>query len=95
MTLLKLGGPFTFGIERDEKRARLIVYNNGAEEVCRKELFSNLERFIRGDETRLFKGRLKLIKKDGHIGIEVKGEMTGMIGADDLLNYLAKAKETK
>jgi len=46
MTVFKLDDELSFTIECCEKRARLIVYKNGREDVCRKETFGKLKRFL-------------------------------------------------
>jgi hypothetical protein len=88
MNSLKLNAPFSLGIEIDKKRARLIVYNNGVEEVCRKEYLNKFTRFISSEDERLFKGRLQLFKHEGGIGIEVKGKYAGTIKPEYLLLLL-------
>jgi hypothetical protein len=72
--------------------ARLIVYKDGVENVCRKEGFRKLQRFITSDEKTLFGGRLRLHKKIEDISIEVKGKIEGLIKADDFLKYLSDVK---
>ncbi|HEY2581840.1 MAG TPA: hypothetical protein VGI43_08540 [Mucilaginibacter sp.] len=90
MIALKLNSEFSFAIEHCEKQARLIVYKNGLEDVCRKETFGNLQRFIETERGRLFKGRLRLDKYNGVI--EVKGELVGIIKTGDFSHYLKDAK---
>ncbi|HEY4322735.1 MAG TPA: hypothetical protein VGN20_02085 [Mucilaginibacter sp.] len=92
MIALKLNNEFSFAIERCEKRARLIVYKNGLEDVCRKETFGNLQRFILADQGHLFKGRLQLDKNEGNIKVEVKGELIGIINNDDFGDFLEDVK---
>jgi hypothetical protein len=92
MTVFKLDDELSFAIERSEKRARLIVYKNGVENVCRKETFGNLNRFILLDEGHLFKGRLQLNKDNTGIGIEVKGKLMGTIKTEEFLSCLKEAK---
>jgi hypothetical protein len=92
MTSIKLENGFSFAIERHEKRARLIVYKDGVENVCRMESFKNIERFIRADEERIFKGRLQLSKNSEEIVIEVKGEIAGKMMTENFTGYLEKVK---
>jgi len=94
MTLLTLEHGFSFAIEQHEKQARLIVYKDGVENVCRRETFKNLERFIRSDSERIFKGRLQLYKNNGEIVIEVKGKIAGKMTTEDFRSYLEKVKNT-
>ncbi len=94
MTLLKLNNGLLLGIECYEKRARLVVYKNGVENVCRKESFKNLMRFVQADTGRLFKGRLQLFKSLSGIDIRVKGELTGTVEADDFKDCLEHVKNS-
>jgi len=94
MNGLKLNGHLSLRIQVDEKRVRLIIYNNGVEEVCRKEDLHKLIRYISSEDERLFKGRLQLFKHVGGIGIEVKGKYAGTIKPEYLLNCL-REKQTK
>ena len=88
MNGLKLNETQWLAIQPFNKRLRLIVYNNGMEEVCRKEYTRNLRRFLLDDEPRLFKGRLQLLRGDLGINVMVKGCLIGTIDAENLLNYL-------
>jgi len=92
MTQLKLEHGFSFAVEQFEKRVHLIVYKDGVENVCRRESFKNLERFILSDDEKLFKGRLRLYKNSKAIVIEVKGEIAGKMKAEDFTDYLEKVK---
>ncbi len=94
MTPVKLDNEFSFAIEQHEKRARLIVFKNGVENVCRRETFKNLERFTLSDSERIFKGRLQLYKNNGEIVIEVKGKIAGKMTTEDFRSYLEKVKNT-
>ena len=95
MTALILDDGLSFAIENNEKRARLIVYKDGVENVCRKETLKNLVRFMLSDEKRLFEGRLQLVKDAAGIGIEVKGQVAGTIKAEEFLNYLETLEKEK
>ena len=92
MNSLKLNEIQNLAIEPNEKQLRLVVFKNGTEDVCRKEYLDKLKRFILSDETRLFKGRLQLIKTPDSIGVEVKGTMAGYIKKDDFLGFLESKK---
>ena len=81
-----------FCIEPAEKQVRLVVLKNGAEWVCRKESYHKLDRFLKADMGRLFKGRLQLVLTDNNLGIEVKGSTVGVIPADDFRRQLLELK---
>ena len=86
--MVKLNEALDFAVELHEKQARLVIYKNQEEYVCRKETISHLKRFLKAEEMRIFKGRLQLWKKATDIFVEVKGETVGIIPADLLENYL-------
>ncbi|WP_428328769.1 hypothetical protein [Mucilaginibacter sp.] len=88
MTRLKLNNYQDFAIELLEKQARLIVYNNGVENVCRKERISKLKHFAQSTDDHLFKGRLQLHKSEVGIAVIVKGEIAGFISAEAFMNNL-------
>jgi hypothetical protein len=92
MNPVKLNEDMVFTVDRCEKRVRLIVYKGGVENVCRKETFKNIERFILSDEDGIFKGRLQLHKNIAGIGIKVKGKLIGTINAKEFLNCLEEIK---
>jgi len=92
MAAIKLNADFSFAIESDKKRARLIVYKGGVENVCRKESFKKLGQFIRSGEGRIFRGRLQLSKNQAGIAVEVMGKIEGMINVDDFINCLETAE---
>ena len=92
MIAIALDHGFSFAIEHFEKRARLIVYKGGVENVCRRESFKNLESFLRSDEESIFKGRLQLYKNAGEITVEVKGKLAGKITTEYFTVYLEKIK---
>ncbi len=97
MNILKLSSELSFAIEPLEKRVRLVVYNNGVENVCRMESIKNLENFIQSGDSHLFKGRLQLYKNAANIVVEVKGEIAGVIRSTEFIKLLeiAKGKEIK
>jgi hypothetical protein len=78
-------------VENCDNKVRLIVYKDGVENVCRKEAFGKLRRFITSDEKMLFGGRLRLHKNAEDIAVEVKGKIEGLIKADDFLKLLSDA----
>lgn len=81
MQTLKINNHVSFGIERNEKKVRLVVFDKKEELACRKETFGNLQRFIELDEGHAFKGRLQLFKKLDAIHVQVKGEKIGSVSA--------------
>jgi hypothetical protein len=91
MNSLKLNNAHSLTIEPEGKRVRVVVYNNGLEEVCRKEYLSKLIRFIGSDQEQVFKGRLRLFKTAKGIVVEVKNEIAGYISTNDFLNFLKNA----
>lgn len=93
MTKLQLSMDLYFSVEPYEKKARLIVYQNKEELVCRKETFKNLESFLQTKEARIFKGRLQLNKINQQIHIEVKGEVIGSISNVELKNMIENCKQ--
>ena len=92
MENLKLSDGHSLGIENGGKRVRLIVYNGGVENVCRKESLKKLEDFAQSGDNHLFKGRLQLFKDEVGINVDVKGKIVGRIPTADFINYLNKAK---
>jgi len=94
MITITLEHGFSFAMEHTGKRARLIIYKAGVENVCRMETFKNIERFIRSDDEKIFKGRLQLHKNSDEIVIEVKGEIAGTMTLEDFTSYLEKVKNT-
>jgi len=92
MNILKLNPGHTFAIENDGKQVRLVVYNNGVENVCRKSTIKSLIAFIQSGENHLFKGRLQLNKIPGGIGVLVKDRLVGEIPTGDFINCLEDAK---
>ncbi len=94
MIAITLDHGFSFAIEHFEKRARLIVYKDSVENVCRRESLKNLEGFILSDDEKLFKGRLQLYKNSEEIVIEVKGEIAGKMTIKDFTSYLERVKNT-
>lgn len=91
MISITLDETLQFGVENCGKKHRLIVYNNGVENVCRKESIKKLRQFIISDEKTLFGGRLRLHKNIAGIAIEVKGKIEGIIKVDDFLKLLSDA----
>lgn len=77
-----------FSIEPDNKKVRLVIYQNAEELVCRKENLSRIKQFLMQKEARLFKGRLQLSKVDQEIHVEVKGEVVGIIQRDDFVKMV-------
>jgi len=89
MQTLKINNNVSFGIERHEKKVRLVVFDKKEELACRKETFRNLQRFVELNEGHVFKGRLQLFKKLDAIHIQVKGEKIGSVSAMNLKKCLS------
>ncbi len=92
MLTMKINNGLNLGIERYEKKVRLVVLDRKNELACRKEIFSNLRKFIAAKEAHAFKGRLQLFKQGKHICIEVKGEKLRTVAAITFGNCLSKLK---
>ncbi len=92
MHTIKINNGLNLGIERDEKKVRLVVLDNKNELACRKETFGNLHKFIAAKDAHAFKGRLQLFKHRDIINVEVKGEKLGVVAAHTFGNYLSKLK---
>jgi len=70
---------YSLAFERDGNKVRLVVYQSGVENVCRKEVVKKLEKFTQLNEAHLFKGRLQLQKIETGITVIVKGQPVGII----------------
>ena len=92
MHTIKINNGLTLGIERVEKKVRLVVLDRKTELACRKETFSNLHKFIAAEDAHAFKGRLQLFKHRDIINVEVKGEKLGAIAVHTFDKCLAKLK---
>ncbi|MBB6002806.1 hypothetical protein [Arcicella rosea] len=88
--MIQLQAPaFTFNIFPHQEKLRLVVFTNDEEYVCRIESKKKLHHFLEEYDTRLFKGRLQLIKNQDDIAIQVKGKIVGELSIDvftELLN---------
>lgn len=93
MKILKLNDGYALGVENEDKKLRLIVYNNGVENVCHKSTFKNLSQFIQSSDNHLFKGRLQLYKDEVGVNIMVKGSIVGEISLPEFKNYLQTAQQ--
>ena len=93
MLTVRINKELDFGMERDERKLRLIVLDNKIELACRKETFGNLQRFIDADDAHAFKGRLQLYKHHNNISVELKGEKLGTIAAGKFKNFVAELKK--
>ena len=69
-----------------------MVYKDGVENVCRKESFKSLERFIWSDEQKMFKERLQLDKYREEIDVVVKGKIAGKMKVEDFAGFLENIK---
>ncbi|HEY9004319.1 MAG TPA: hypothetical protein VIM89_23385 [Mucilaginibacter sp.] len=95
MNRIKLDDKLSFFIEQEEKRLRLIVFNNNEELVCHKANPIDLKRFIESEEGHLFKGRLQLDKKDGSIFLSVKGDTIGAIDLPEFERLINQSYQPK
>ena len=86
--MMRLNDRHSLVIEISGRKARLVVYNNGVEKVCRRTTLKPLLEFVHAGENHLFKGRLQLFKNLEEITVLVKGEPVGEIKAETLLNCL-------
>jgi hypothetical protein len=77
-----------FHIELYENRLRLVIRKDGEEWICRKESFRNLYAFLKTEDSRLFKGRLQLVKQQQQVQIIAKGTAIGSMAADWLKDRL-------
>lgn len=95
MNPVKLNDAYFFTIESDGKKVRLIVTDGTNELVCRKETMNRLIRFCTEESSRIFKGRLQLLKQDGIISVEVKGNIIGTITTHLFLKHLNGIKNNE
>jgi len=63
--------------------------------VCRKARLSTLFSFAEIDEGHLFKGRLRLFKFDGAIGIHIKDELISIVSNESFQQALIKSQLTR
>ncbi|MFC0513727.1 hypothetical protein ACFFGT_05935 [Mucilaginibacter angelicae] len=82
--------PLSFGLERYDKRLRLIIFNGTEEWVCHKVSVKDAKAFLEQETAHLFKGRLQLDKKGGLILVSVKGNDVGMISSSDFSRLMSK-----
>ena len=68
-----LNREFSFTIEPGQKRARLIIYKHGVENVCRKKNVGKLQQFLKSGEGPLIKDHLRFHKNALGISAPVKG----------------------
>ena len=95
MQILKINNNVSFGIERDEKKVRLVVFDKEEELACRKETVTNLMRFIESGEAHIFKGRLQLYKKSELIEIQLQRKKLGSVSAGNFEKCLSHLIENK
>jgi len=86
MDAIKLSGQYSLGIEVETKRLRLIVFCGEEELVCHKSTFKELNDFLAGSFSSLFKGRLQLKKSTDNVLVQVKGEIVGAISNETFRN---------
>ena len=88
MDVIKLNDQVSFGIKQENKRLRLVVFEGGAELVCRKTSRTELVEFIRAETGHLFKGRLQLDNSGGYICVLVKGLQAGIVKTNQVAALL-------
>jgi hypothetical protein len=88
MHLIKLDDHQQFAVEHLPKKVRLILYNNGVENVCRMETARNIRHFVLSHQEIIFKGRPQLHKNAIGIEIKVKGKLVGIIGVRGFFDAL-------
>jgi hypothetical protein len=69
-----------------DKKVRLVVTNDGVENVCRLQTLKNLKDFADLTNGYLFKGRLQLHKNRTAVQVIVKGEIVGVIREESVKN---------
>ena len=79
MKRYKINNTLELAAEIEGDKARIIVFENNKEWVCRKERISVLKLFLEIPEAKIFKGRLQLKKDKEAIKIIVKKEIIGKI----------------
>lgn len=89
---MKLLDNMTLNIEKYDSRVRLIVLDNGKELVCRKERISSLYKFLDLENGEIFKGRLRLSKKENKIEVIVKNNVVGQVNVEELRIEINKIK---
>lgn len=77
--MINLNSNFQFDIELYKDKVRLILYKDGTEIACRKERFSHLFQFLELFDGDLFKGRIRLSKRENHIEVYFKKDCMGII----------------
>ncbi len=88
MSSFTLNDNYSFAIVPFKKKLRLIVFKDGLENVCRKEILKNIVAFLSLPNGQIFNGRLQLIKENTTIQIQVKGDIIGAITETDFRNIL-------
>jgi hypothetical protein len=87
-TAIQLRNGICFHIEPYQNRVRLVLRKDDEEWICRREGFVNLYSFLNSEGSRLFKGRLQLVKQQDHIQVLGKGSIIGPIKANWLKDRL-------
>ena len=65
-----------------------MIFEGGAELVCRKANRTELVKFIRDETGHLFKGRLQLDNSCGYISVLVKGLQAGIVETNQVAALL-------
>lgn len=61
------------------RKVRLIIFEADVELACRKETIKNLQQFLAEDETKIFKGRLQLHKREDIIEVLLKSKPVAIV----------------
>lgn len=88
MKIIGLNNDLELALEPLGNRLRLIIVKDDKELACRKEYVKNLQRFLMGDEEKLFKGRLQLFKFKDEVEIILNKMPIGKISLSNLKVYL-------
>lgn len=83
---------YEFKIEPYQNKVRLIILKDGIELACRKQNRNPIQKFIEGEETSIFKGRLQLEKSKTAIELLFKREKVLSIKPAKLLAMLDAVK---
>lgn len=88
MKTIRLNNDLELALEPLGDRVRLVIVKDDKELACRKEYVKNLQRFLIGDEEKLFKGRLQLFKFKDEVEIILNKITIGKISLSNLKAYL-------
>lgn len=90
MQNVQLTESLSFGLERYDKRLRIIVFDGPKEWACHKVSVKDTKDFLGHETAHLFRGRLQLDKKGDDILVSVKGSAIGLISLLDFSRLMLK-----